>query len=106
MEAVIDFGEEEVEEDVFQEGLCPRAMLEIYSTDPNLTAARGIARRARDSVQSLLADYRRSEIVRSGVRLAIFGPPNAGKSTLLNFLGEFAKPRLILLPECSRPSPS
>lgn len=25
--------------------------------------------------------------MRSGVRLAIFGPPNAGKSSLLNFLG-------------------
>lgn len=47
-----------------------------------------LAHQARADVQSLLADYRRSEIVRSGLRLAIFGPPNAGKSTLLNFLGE------------------
>ncbi|GJE84779.1 tRNA modification GTPase TrmE [Phanerochaete sordida] len=69
VEAVIDFGEEEVEDDVFQE-------------------ARVLARKAHTEVQSLLADYRRSEIVRSGLRLAIFGPPNAGKSTLLNFLAK------------------
>ncbi|KAL0064756.1 mitochondrial splicing system protein [Marasmius tenuissimus] len=28
------------------------------------------------------------EIIRNGIRLAIFGPPNAGKSSLLNFLAQ------------------
>jgi tRNA modification GTPase len=28
--------------------------------------------------------------MRSGLRLAIFGPPNAGKSSLLNFLGVYS----------------
>ncbi|PIL36674.1 hypothetical protein GSI_00363 [Ganoderma sinense ZZ0214-1] len=32
--------------------------------------------------------YDQGEIMRSGIRLAIFGPPNAGKSTLLNFLAQ------------------
>ncbi len=41
----------------------------------------------RDTIQRHLSDNRRGEIMRSGIRLAIFGPPNAGKSTLLNFLG-------------------
>jgi tRNA modification GTPase len=41
----------------------------------------------RDTIQSYLSDHRRGELVRSGIRLAIFGPPNAGKSSLLNFLG-------------------
>ena len=37
-------------------------------------------------IQAILED-KRSEIVRAGIRVAIFGPPNAGKSSLLNFLG-------------------
>lgn len=43
--------------------------------------------KAVQNIQRLLADYKRGEILRSGVKLAIFGPPNAGKSTLLNYLG-------------------
>lgn len=49
---------------------------------------------AREKVVSLqvrirryLDDGRRGEIIRSGIHLAIVGPPNAGKSSLLNWLG-------------------
>lgn len=38
-------------------------------------------------IREQLSDKRRGEILRSGLRLAIFGPPNAGKSSLLNFFG-------------------
>ncbi|EED84414.1 predicted protein [Postia placenta Mad-698-R] len=40
------------------------------------------------TLEAHLADNRRGEILRSGIRLAIFGPPNAGKSSLLNFLAQ------------------
>ena len=43
----------------------------------------------RNTVANLLSDDRRGEIIRRGIRLAIFGPPNAGKSSLLNYLGQF-----------------
>ncbi|EKU19985.1 hypothetical protein NGA_2126700, partial [Nannochloropsis gaditana CCMP526] len=31
-----------------------------------------------------LADGGRGEVIRAGIRVAIVGPPNAGKSTMLN----------------------
>lgn len=45
------------------------------------------------SIRSHLDDNRRGEILRSGIKLAIFGPPNAGKSSLFNFLGMSCKSR-------------
>ncbi|KAH9180038.1 tRNA modification GTPase TrmE [Lactarius sanguifluus] len=70
VEALIDFGEgEELEEGVFAQ-------------------ARQRAQRLRDKIQSILSDNRRGEIVRAGIRVAIFGPPNVGKSSLLNFLAQ------------------
>ena len=39
-----------------------------------------------DSIRDHLADGRRGEILRSGVQVAIVGPPNAGKSSMLNVL--------------------
>jgi len=73
---------------VFEEGACcfrPSICLFI----DGLCAAMQRARRLRDRIQSILADNRRGEIMRSGIRLAIFGPPNVGKSSLLNFLGAY-----------------
>ncbi|KAL5488220.1 MSS1_1 [Sanghuangporus weigelae] len=67
-EALIDFGEgEDLEEGVFDQ-------------------ARQIVQKLRETIAGYLADSRRGEILRSGIRLAIFGPPNAGKSSLLNYL--------------------
>jgi tRNA U34 5-carboxymethylaminomethyl modifying GTPase MnmE/TrmE len=43
-------------------------------------------RKLADSIRGHLADGRRGEILRSGVQVAILGPPNAGKSSLLNVL--------------------
>ncbi|KZV65655.1 tRNA modification GTPase TrmE [Peniophora sp. CONT] len=70
IEAVIDFGDtEDVESGVFE-------------------AAQARADELRGRINAMLADGRRGELVRSGVRLALFGPPNAGKSSLLNFLAQ------------------
>ncbi|KAK7061373.1 tRNA modification GTPase TrmE [Favolaschia claudopus] len=70
LEALIDFGEgEDIEEGVYEE-------------------ARDRAIELRRTIQSYLQDSRRGEIMRTGLRLTIFGPPNAGKSSLLNFLAQ------------------
>ena len=50
-------------------------------------AAKKLMRRLRTTITAHLADSKRGEILRSGLRLAIFGPPNAGKSSLLNYFG-------------------
>ncbi|KAA1466071.1 tRNA modification GTPase TrmE [Dentipellis sp. KUC8613] len=68
-EAAIDFGEEDVEDSV-------------------LDKAWQLGEKLRERMVSILTDDRRGEILRSGVRLTIFGPPNAGKSSLLNFLAQ------------------
>lgn len=47
-------------------------------------------------IETHLRDGRRGEIVRSGVKVAIIGPPNAGKSSLLNLLA--ARPAAIVSP--------
>ena len=52
-----------------------------------MSLAKDLARQAIRDIETLLSDYRQGEILRSGVKLAIFGPPNAGKSSLLNLLG-------------------
>ncbi len=39
-------------------------------------------------IHGLLSDGRRGQRVRDGLRIAIVGPPNAGKSSLLNLLAE------------------
>lgn len=70
VEALIDFGEGE---DI-EEGTYDLARLRVQDLCRTLEAH--------------LADSRRGEMLRSGIRLAIFGPPNAGKSSLLNFLAQ------------------
>ncbi|EAU88664.2 tRNA modification GTPase GTPBP3 [Coprinopsis cinerea okayama7 len=68
VEALIDFGEgEEIEEGVYED-------------------ARSQVTEVVDIIKGYLNDHRRGELLRSGIRLAIFGPPNAGKSSLLNIL--------------------
>jgi tRNA modification GTPase len=49
-----------------------------------LAEARGLASTLKTRIAGLVEDSRRGERMRDGVVIAIAGPPNAGKSTLLN----------------------
>jgi tRNA modification GTPase len=69
-EAVIDFADEE--DDITE-------ALVLSSVDPQV-------KELIEILASHLRDNRRGEIMREGVQLAFVGPPNAGKSSLLNAL--------------------
>ena len=66
-EAAIDFSDDGVEE-------------------TELAAARAAAAKISKEIQVHIQDRGRGEVLREGLRLAIIGPPNAGKSSLLNAL--------------------
>ncbi|KAJ2310767.1 mitochondrial splicing system protein [Coemansia sp. RSA 2704] len=69
-EAYIDFAEEEAIEDGVYARVC---------ADAGALASR---------IRAHLDDGRQGEILRNGVALSIVGPPNSGKSTLLNKLAQ------------------
>lgn len=68
-EAAIDFADDGVDEAEFDAG---RAAATALIAD----------------IESHLNDVRRGEVLREGLKLAIVGPPNAGKSSLINALAQ------------------
>jgi tRNA modification GTPase len=66
-EAGIDFSDEELPGDV-------------------MARARAEAREILQEIQTYMDDSRAGEILRDGLRLTVIGPPNAGKSSLVNAL--------------------
>jgi tRNA modification GTPase len=66
-EAVIDFSDEELPDDL-------------------LADTRRTAEAVRKAVEAHLDDARRGELVREGLFLTVIGPPNAGKSSMVNAL--------------------
>ncbi|HJD58754.1 MAG TPA: tRNA uridine-5-carboxymethylaminomethyl(34) synthesis GTPase MnmE [Rickettsia endosymbiont of Ceroptres masudai] len=67
LEAYIDFPDEDIPDSVLND---------VNNTHKNLV----------NEISNYLNDNRRGELLNSGLKLSIIGPPNAGKSSLLNFL--------------------
>jgi len=67
LEAYIDFPEE---------GISSKILGEIEKSIGAL----------KDEMKSHLDDHSRGEIIREGINLSIFGPPNVGKSSLINYI--------------------
>jgi tRNA modification GTPase len=84
-EAAIDFGEDAALGDNVAAGVAPAAAALRAELAAEL-ARSGWAPPADDATASLVAPTPRAELVRSGVRVALGGAPNAGKSSLLNCL--------------------
>ncbi|XP_078217895.1 5-taurinomethyluridine-[tRNA] synthase subunit GTPB3, mitochondrial isoform X4 [Callithrix jacchus] len=79
VEAYIDFGED----DNLEEGVLEQANIEVRALEVALGAH--------------LRDARRGQRLRSGAHVVVTGPPNAGKSSLVNLLSR--KPVSIVSPE-------
>lgn len=103
LEAYIDFSEDDnVEEEVLSQGEGWQGWgwdsdtLSLLSVPPppprppgSLPAVDATVRELEQEVGAHLQDGRRGELLRGGVHAVIAGPPNVGKSSLLNLLCEW-----------------
>lgn len=99
LEAYIDFSEDDnVEEEVLSQGKgvagggtapCPCCCVPPPPPHQRVPAVDAAVRALEQELGAHLQDGRRGELLRGGVHAVIAGPPNVGKSSLLNLLCEW-----------------
>lgn len=83
LDAAVDFIEEDLETTPYDE--LKKDILKIY-----------------DEVEKLIRDEKRGEIIKNGIKAAIVGKPNVGKSSLLNLLSKKEKAIVTEIPGTTR----
>jgi len=80
------------------------ARLDFEDDLPPLDAGAALAtlRQARDELTQLVAEGQQGELLREGLRVAIVGRPNVGKSSLLNLLSQRERAIVTDLPGTTR----
>ena len=103
MEAVIDFGDDERgEDDVLADepgDSHHHSHLNSTSWNSNNKVLAPIfpkLRRLQEDIKTHLKGFKKGEIIRNGLKVVLIGPPNAGKSSLLNILAK--RPAAIVSP--------
>lgn len=81
------------------------ASVDFIEEDLELTPYEDLAKkviRIKNEVEELIRNERRGEIIKNGVRAAIVGKPNVGKSSLLNVLSRKDKAIVTSIPGTTR----
>ncbi len=81
------------------------ASVDFIEEDLEITPYEGLAnevRKIKSELEVLITDERKGEIIKNGVKAAIIGKPNVGKSSLLNLLSRKEKAIVTSMPGTTR----